>query len=144
MKCLECGQNYRGAFTCPECGHMPEIVEVAHKAFDSFLCKSEKLRALVTGLMLFEIETRAFDEGGEGHIKCYPWVQLGFSEKDHEKLRKLKRIVETYNSFNKGPAWMIEKQREEALCLVPKKKNLPAKVLQESAEEFGRFLYNVR
>ncbi len=140
MKCSECGTGYKKSFRCPECGHMLERVEKANKMFSHFVNRDEKMRLLVTGLIILDLETEASCEGGIGHIKSYPWVELCFTESS-ERMSRLKNILKAYQKSNKEVAWKAEKQIGGIFWIVPENKQLPLSLLHEGLEDLGWFLY---
>ncbi len=143
MKCIKCGTSYERLFACPKCNYMREQIEKAHKTFNMFANRDEKMRALVTGLMIMGIETEQSCQGGKGHIKSYPWVELRFAEQS-ECMKKIRNILRAYNITKREVNWSVEKQIGGVFWLVPENKNLPLNTLQEGAEEMGWFLYMTR
>ncbi len=149
MKCLECNKSYEKSFSCPKCGHMPEKVKEAHKIFNSFANRDEIMRGLVTGLNILGLETEMSCEGGEGHSKPYPWVELRFT-KNSDSMNRLQKILFAYHLSSRMVMWKVEKQvqgQEQEIAvfwLVPKNKQLPLSLLHEGVEELGWFLYQTR
>ncbi len=130
MKCTECDPRNRQcekkSFSCP-------FVHLS----------DEKIRILVTGLWMMGIRTSYSDEGGKGHCKSYPWVELAFDQ-TNEMLRKTQNALRGYHLTRPDIEWKVESQLGGVLWLVPENKNLPLPDLQRSASELGWFLHNVR
>ncbi len=143
MKCLKCTKSYDREYKCPFCGHMKEEVMIAHDLFNSFANRDEGVRTLVTGLMVLKIDTSASCQGGLGHIKDYPWIEIVFPS-NNEKMKRLSVILKTYHMMGSVMEWVIEMQIGGIYWLVPAVKNLPLDILHEGAEDLGWFLYQTR
>lgn len=89
------------------------------------------------------IETSASDQGGKGHNKPYPWVELAF-DKNNDMLQKTRNALRAYHLTLPDLKWTIEIQLGRIFWIVPEIKDLPLSDLHESAEKLGWFLHDVR
>ncbi len=97
------------------------------------------IKILVTGLIALGLETEASDEGGRGHCKPYPWVELRFTE-DSDSGKKLNKILDEYNNKHQLP-WIMEKQIGGLFWLVPQNKNIDTSILHKEADRLGKFMH---
>jgi len=142
LQCPKCNRKYEREFFCPDCRYAIDKIEKAHTFFDSLAFTDEKVRVLVTGLMILDFETNASDQGGDGHIMSFPWIELRFPS-DSKKMDRLCRVLEFYNKAD-NLNWIVEEQLGGCHWLVPENKELPIAKLHEAIEDLGWFLYKIR
>lgn len=128
---------------CTKCDPQNRPCEKGSLSCSFIRVSDEKIRILVTGLWMLGIETSASDQGGEGHCKPYPWVELAF-DKENDMLRKARNVLRAYHLSLPDIRWTIEVQLGGIFWIVPEIKELPLSELHKSAEKLGWFLHDVR
>ena len=101
------------------------------------------IKELVIGLKFHGIETEQSCKGHNDWGFSYPWVSVPYSFAE-----KIARLVSWQNrpklpnGKDNTNIWVI--RPGASLRIMPEKKDLPLKKLQEQAEEFGLFLQSIK
>ncbi len=138
MKCKNCGNEYYERLECLLCNYFNAELMKAEEEINSIGYFDQKIKVLLRGLILQKIKIIRSDQGGPGHLKHFPWVEI--DEKDKEKVNLM---IERYNHFhgkNSG-CWKIERYFGRFYWIVPEKKELPLSILHHQLRLFGWFLH---
>ncbi len=128
---------------CTKCDPQDRPCEKNELSCPFVRLSDKRIRILVTGLWMLGIRTEHSDQGGDGHCKPYPWVELAF-DRENEMMQKARNALRAYHLTQPRIRWTIEVRLGGVFWIVPEMKDLPLDDLQRSAEELGWFLHAVR
>ncbi len=106
---------------------------------------NEKMKVLIAGLRLWDIEANIINKRDDGSATTYPCIGFGFTP-NPEVMRRLKIILYAYHNTKKNceEEWIIEKEVGKCCRLVPKDKHLTIEKLEENIDKLGWFLHQTR